>query len=284
MRVLSLTVLLALAGCNTKEPALETPYLATAPTSVTTPLPTPPSAPTLIKLDPGGIMGGGSGHGTIVLGFPPDEDTTVSLRSADPVVTVAPSEVTIARGRVSAEFDFSVRPVSSDRNAAIVATTPAWSASATIAAWAVLPQFLNVLGNTGAAPGGGTAVRFTDPNTRFTGYCSGNRVIASTFTPATGENWQVQFGAASGAFRPGTYDNAAGSGAGRPFIRVTGPFCGTSGTGRFVVHEAEFTANGQVLRFWATFEQSCSGAPATTIRGDVRFLDLPRQPGTTCLR
>jgi hypothetical protein len=41
-------------------------------------------------------------------------------------------------------------------------------------------------------------------------------------------------------------------------------------TGRFVIHEIAFAADGSVLRFVADFEQHCEGGPPA-LRGTIRY-------------
>jgi hypothetical protein len=102
-----------------------------------------------------------------------------------------------------------------------------------------------------------------------------------TFQTASGApttSWSFSFSAASGTrLEPGTYTGATRHpfNSGVPGLSVSGNGRGCNTlTGSFVVLEAVYGPQGEVLRFHATFEQHCEGA-AAALRGDVRIVADP---------
>ena len=102
-----------------------------------------------------------------------------------------------------------------------------------------------------------------------------------TFQTASGApttSWSFSFSAASGTrLEPGTYTGATRHpfNSGVPGLSVSGNGRGCNTlTGSFVVLEAVYGPQGEVLRFHATFEQHCEGA-AAALRGEVRIFADP---------
>ena len=90
--------------------------------------------------------------------------------------------------------------------------------------------------------------------------------------------WNLSFSAASGTqLQPGTYTGATrypfNSGVHGLSVSGNGRGCNTL-TGSFVVLEAVYGQQGEMLRFHATFEQHCEGA-APALRGEVRIVADP---------
>jgi hypothetical protein len=93
--------------------------------------------------------------------------------------------------------------------------------------------------------------------------------------------WQLSFQGPSGSgslLQPGTYTGAIRYGfqtAGEPGLSVQGNGHGCGGvTGSFVVLEASYGPQGEVLRFRATFEQHC-GTAVPALRGEVYIVANP---------
>jgi hypothetical protein len=92
-------------------------------------------------------------------------------------------------------------------------------------------------------------------------------------------NWNLDFEAPSGTqLLPGTYNSATRfpfNAAGVPGLSVSGNGSGCNTlTGSFVVLEATYGAQGEVLRFHATFEQHCEGA-VPALRGEIYIVANP---------
>jgi hypothetical protein len=89
------------------------------------------------------------------------------------------------------------------------------------------------------------------------------------------ESWDVEFAAPDGHILvPGAYEGAKryhAQGPGEPGLNVSGEARGCNTlTGRFVVLDSDFAADGTILRFDATFEQHCEGGPFA-LSGEIRF-------------
>jgi len=101
---------------------------------------------------------------------------------------------------------------------------------------------------------------------------------ATSFGPIT-TNWSLGFMGPSGSrLQPGTYNNATifpYSAPGVPGLYIWGNshVC-SSVSGSFVVTEADYGPQGEVLRFHATFEQHCNGA-TPALRGEIRIVADP---------
>ena len=92
-------------------------------------------------------------------------------------------------------------------------------------------------------------------------------------------NWSLDFEGPSGTrLMPGTYNNATrypSNPNGTPGLNISGNGASCSSlTGSFVVTEAEYGPQGEVLRFHATFEQRC-GANTAARRGEIRIVADP---------
>jgi hypothetical protein len=130
--------------------------------------------------------------------------------------------------------------------------------------------------------GGGTSGSFTLAGLKFIAWAHSSRpAVEIRLQSASGlptTNWSFDFSAASGTrLQPGTYTGATRYpfNSGVPGLSVSGnsTACGTV-IGSFVVLEALYGPQGEVLRFHATFEQRCDGA-AAALRGEVRILADP---------
>jgi hypothetical protein len=101
---------------------------------------------------------------------------------------------------------------------------------------------------------------------------------AQTASGSLTANWSFRFSAASGGrLQPGTYTGATRYpfNSGVPGLSVSGNSNGCNTlTGSFVVLEAVYGPQGEVLRFHATFEQHCNGA-VPALRGEVRIVADP---------
>lgn len=199
------------------------------------------------------------------------EDVTVRATWTSSDVTVVEHTGTNigSNGRASyrnTQFNVSTQVVAADKQVAIVASLGGGSVSAVLAVWTALPMFFSWTSDVGESIGQGGYGRFTPPSTTFNASCDGSDIHIF----ATGSNWaSLAFGAPRGTpLRVGSYEgaihlqarNATDPNATDPGINVSvgSRACGTPLFGRFVVHEAEFTAQGDVMRFWATFEQRCN--------------------------
>jgi hypothetical protein len=105
------------------------------------------------------------------------------------------------------------------------------------------------------------------------------QIRAESATGLPTPNWTLTFKAVSGTLLlPGTYTGAGSYpySVGIPEFSVAanGVSCGVSMTGSFVVLEAVYGPQGEVLRFHATFEQHCNGT-APALRGEVWIVADP---------
>jgi all-beta uncharacterized protein len=129
--------------------------------------------------------------------------------------------------------------------------------------------------------GNGQSGSFTASGNKLMAWAHSSRpAVEITLQSASGAslNWHFSFAAASGTrLQAGTYNGATWYplNSGVPGLAVSGNshVC-TSLTGSFVVDEAVYGPQGEVLRFHATFEQPCSGA-APALRGEVRIVADP---------
>jgi hypothetical protein len=199
----------------------------------------------------------------------------VTLSSNDPTVEV-PASVTVSRGAETADFPVSTRPVSRDLQVVITGSVPGRSVVATQSVWAVLPTFFSFVSEPGEVIGRGGFGRFTVDNASFTAICQASQIYVLVLG-TNSEVWSVRLAAPKGTpLRVGSYENAAFISPSPYFPSNDGPEIGISGNGagctaagRFTVHEVEVTANGDVRRFWATFEQRCTGR-TQMLSGDIR--------------
>ena len=140
--------------------------------------------------------------------------------------------------------------------------------------WSIQPTFFTSSpGRPGLLPLP-TPERAVPPSVEFAAICqnssvtvqldSRNREFASR---------SVAFGAPFGSpLQVGVYE-VTGTLSRGPYMRVTQMGC--SETGRFEVREASFRANGDVDKFWATFEAGCQGSSGTIV-GQLRITGVPR--------
>lgn len=114
--------------------------------------------------------------------------------------------------------------------------------------------------------GAGQTYDFTPANASFSASRNfDNGVSFDVDPPAAGEFWFLDFAAPFNAvITPGNYEDAMRfpfQPADKPGLDVSGNGRGSNTlTGRFVVREAEYETNGDVLRFAADFEQHSEGA------------------------
>lgn len=110
------------------------------------------------------------------------------------------------------------------------------------------------------------------------GRVTANREVdnAITIEHRSQSSWLLQFAAADGAdLSVGHYANARlypTQQAGEPGLNISrfGTEC-SSLFGSFDVHEVEYNNSGEVLRFFASFEQRCDDPNGPALRGDVRY-------------
>ena len=90
--------------------------------------------------------------------------------------------------------------------------------------------------------------------------------------------WMLNFAAPNlGPLVPGTYENAIpwiSVGSPSPGMGISGDGRGCGVSGRFVVLEADYGANGTINRFHATFEQHCEGA-SPALNGEILIVGNP---------
>jgi hypothetical protein len=152
-----------------------------------------------------------------------------------------------------------------------------------------VPQGFLLMGSErGDFMGQARAWSFTSENAWFFGDYGRNGVDPSSVgiwvNPAEGGGspWTVEFGAPRGQpLIAGMYADAVDNpfrGPGAPGIDVSGDGRGCSSAGSFTVHEAEFTPDGDVVRFHATFRQFCEGS-LSSIYGEVGIgVPVPAPP------
>lgn len=237
--------------------------------------PTPVAEPFRLQIEPSALMGNSPARGIVTLTLPaPATGTTVPLTSENPAVVV-PALVLIPAGALTGEFSISTRSVIADTDAVIRAGSGTQSLRATLAVWAVLPQFFSFVSEPGDFVGLGQAQRATPSTHGFRASCQDGTV--SIRVEGGSSTWSVNMAAAPGhSLSGGVYEGAVWD----AIVERTGPGMSISGegracptlSGRFVVHEADLTSEGAVRRFSATFEQRCG---AGTLRGDVRVADQP---------
>lgn len=270
----ALIAMLAAAGCNKRVP---------------TTVGNGPPAPRMIELAPAGTMGGGGGRGTVFLNFPaPDRGLTVSLRSSHPAVSVQPSRIKVPGGGMSADFLYTTRTVNRDTTFEIVASTADGSNLARLEVWALLPTFFSYSADKGTMIAGNItdrelAGRYTPANARFNVSCRDGEVLATVSPfPLSGASWIVRFGPPRGSpqslpFTPGFYPaGTVTPPAGNRMQVELNPATRCVSGGHFTVREAQFTTEGRIATFWATFERTCAGSPGV-MRGDLRISDLPEK-------
>jgi hypothetical protein len=275
----SIAVALALLGavlaCNTRNPLPEAPLIG--PTTVPQ-TPFVPSSPLFaVNFVPGAVYAGERAIGAVLLtSVAPPEGLPVTLTASDLAVTVPPS-ITVPGGQDSATFPVATQSLSADRDVVVTGSGGGRTASRTLQLWTVLPMFFSFVSDANDPIGRGAATRLTPQNAQFLAFCRASRVEVQITSP--GQNWIAVFAAPRGApMTPGTYENTAPASPAPDFPATNGPEmsisgngAGCNGTGRFVVRESELTTDGRVIRFWASFEQKCSGR-TDAMTGDVRVL------------
>jgi len=274
-------------GCNQSNPKAASPASPT-PISTTVVPSTPAAAVYSLEIQPKAVFDAGAIAGTVVLTFPaPAGGLAVSLSSSDQTLLALPATVTVPAGGDRVSFSgMALRSVTTDISATVTATAGGRSATATLTAWAILPTFLSLFSDTGDYIGSGGLRRLLPPYPTFVARCSGN-TASFEFWDNSGNWWYAHFQAPAGSpLRVGTYEGATRY----PFQASTQPGLDISGEGRgcnmlsgqFSILEADITASGQILRFWATFEQHCENkTPA--LRGALRVSNGPAVSGS-CLR
>ncbi len=283
--ITALAICTAIAGCNKRQPLLDSDVTATAPTTLTSPV-SVQSNIERIELSPGGLNGGGTGRGSVIFDLPASpEGQSLSLRSSDPGVSVSPQVIALSGGTSRVDFSFATQPTAADKVVDIIATTASQSKSAKLGVWSPsAPMFFSYASERGDIVGNGGTDRYTPP-AFFNAGCDRGTISGSVYR-STGGVFFFVFGAPSGSpLRPGTYENAASSDAAN-FIRIDGLQRCTRAIGRFTVHDVDFAtrAGGKVDRFWVSFEQTCQGGSGT-LRGELRLLNpSPTAVGSgTCL-
>jgi hypothetical protein len=122
--------------------------------------------------------------------------------------------------------------------------------------------------------GAGADRTFTHSSTEpFSFFSSTNRVSVRQNAASFANSWSLDFSTPTGVpLSPGTYITAR-RGPFTPFnglnFSIASSVCGAL-TGRFVVIEADYGANGVVNKFAADFEQHCNDADAGLF-GAIRF-------------
>jgi hypothetical protein len=286
-RVAHFAALLVLlpVGCNQRHSIANDPVTPSPPTTVMpAPVPVPTSTLSSLTLTPQGLIGGNAGRGTALLTLPaPAGGIVVNLSSSDPAVLL-PASITVTAGRDSADFALSTQSVPADRQASIAGSVPERTVNAPLALWTLAPTFFSFASEPGDFIGAGGIRRLLPPSTTFSASCDRNTVRIRMDDPA-GEFWSASFtGLPNKAVTTGTYD--VDPSAVNSFFVPTGAQMSVSGasrgcsgeTGQFVVREADYTADGDVRHFWATFEQHCDRT-RPPLRGDVRVTGpTPRGP------
>ena len=234
-------------------------------------------------VSPAGLNGGAGATGSIRLNqTAPPGGLVVKLSSSDAATTV-PASVAVPAGATTAVFPVETERVPRDVSVEVLASDGRRTWSAALQVWSAAANSFSVVGDPGDFVGAGRVYRFTAPPSRFVAQCVGSLVRVQV----DGGRWSADVGAAPGTpLRPGTYEGARGfPPSSGPTLRVSGDgrACNEA-TGRFVVEEADLTAAGDVRRLSVTFEQRCSGSPAT-LRGEIRLTDA-RSDGsvTSCVR
>jgi hypothetical protein len=270
LMAVTLCVPILLAACNTRESNLDTVAAPTAPTSITTPVPRPPTSVVTFEMAPGGTMGGGSGRGTLNFDVPVRPGgMDVVLTSSDPAVTISPSRISVPGGSLSASFSYATRAVTQDQVVNIVATSDDFSSTVQLGVWAVLPTFFSYASDRGDTIGRGGSGRFVPADSVFASNCDTNVVLASVRRGF--ESWSFGFSGPPGVpLRPGVYEGATSSRATALLTVNSNLNLSCTQSGRFTVHEVETRTTGEVVKFWATFETRCTNATAA-IRGDIRI-------------
>lgn len=88
------------------------------------------------------------------------------------------------------------------------------------------------------------------------------------------DSWFLHFSAPNGArLSPGSFPNASRwpfQPFDHPGLDVTTHNGCSQSSGSFTVHQASYAPTGELLSFWASFEQHCENAPPA-LRGEIRF-------------
>ncbi len=219
------------------------------------------------------LRGGAPVTGTVTLTLPaPAGGLTATLSSTHPSATV-PGTVTVPAGSSTATFQIATSDPGRDATATITARSPGGQGSATLTLYALLPTFLSSTLQGAARPEDNFDLRILpDAGNRFSSACRLSAVTVE-INGVLAARFQVP---GRRPVTPGTYENATASatpdsdGAG---LSVYNGRC-TPQTGRFVVHDARFSGDGQVVQFWATYEQQCTD-PVLSLRGEVRVTGVP---------
>jgi hypothetical protein len=128
--------------------------------------------------------------------------------------------------------------------------------------------------------GGGQSGSLTLSTQKVIAWATSGPGVQITMEPAAGlpaPFWTFGFSAASGTrLQPGTYTGAVRHpfNSGVPGLSAFGTGGCNTVTGSFVVHEAVYGWQGEVLRFHVTFEQHCEGA-APALRGELQIVADP---------
>jgi hypothetical protein len=280
--IAAIALTFSLPACNSRTPVFEH-AVPSAPTTVTTDSRGTSPLGTLFSLSfsPPALNGGGTARGVALLTMPaPPGGTVLTLNSGDPLVSV-PASVIVPAGSDRVEFSAVTRPASGDTAVTVSGSAGGRSVAGTLSVWAALPTSFSYTSDVNDPIGRGQTSRFTPPNARFEAYCHASRVTVRMFTDS--ENFSIALAAPRGApLRTGFYPNASYGGPAPEFPSQPGSVIDVSGNGRgctatgdsFTVHEVDLLPNGTVRRFWATFEQRCSGR-SETMRGEIRLTNMP---------
>ena len=269
-----------MAGCS---PDMSFPDNPVSPNGI--------SQPFAVDFAPRALFGGASAVGTVTLSAPaPSGGLRVTLSSSDDNVGVPPT-VIVPAGALATNFGVDTRRVPADLTASVEAAAGGESRAGSLPVWAELPEFFSWISEPGTFQGAGRMGRATGDNFQFIASCRISDVEVRARGGSLETNWQASFLAAPGQpLRTGTYEitppaSGTRTGAGLS-VSIFGLSACVRPAGRFVVHEVDVRDDGTVGRFWATFEQQCSGIPV--LIGAVRVTNPPtnRSPfdRAPCLR
>jgi hypothetical protein len=269
-----------IASACTKDSVLPTPLS-----------PTPDVVPVALSFAPRGVVGGTAVTATLALNLPaPASGLAVALASDSALATV-PGGVTVPPGATQVSFPVTTRVPSNDGTAVITATKGTVNRSGALVVWKPEETAYTWDADPGNYVGAGRFDRFTPANASFQAWCDQSWIDVRVNTSRG--SWSVLLGAPSGTpLRPGSYvvpDTTSGFGApGKAGMSIGGESrsCGTGGT--FVISEADFTTEGRVRTFRASFELQCQSNVFTraNLRGEIALSNVPSDSTSlrSCLR
>ena len=287
-------LVVAMTSCNTRSSVFDGGVAPSAPVPPPLPaVPVPVSVLFSTTMSPAGLIGGRPSEGRLLLTQPaPAGGKTVALSTDDPSVTLPPN-AHIPQGADAVTFPVTTAPVNADRQATITASLDGRTASGTLSLWSLaLPTFFSFSNETVAPNGDRTFVtrRVTADSGRFSAFCSRHRVSIWISSSAQSASWSAEFMSrnTSTPLRTGTYQVQCTVLGGcsfemGPTLSLSGTgICGAVPGGSFTIHELDMTSRGVVRRFYATFEERCTGTSRVT--GEVRLTNPERlADDTSCL-